>query len=391
MRIQLSDHFNYRRLFRFVWPSIMMMIFTSIYGVVDGIFVSNYVGKTAFAAVNIIYPVTMILSAVGFMIGTGGSAIVSQALGEKSEERARQYFSMLIYVAIGVGIVLAVLGVAFLRPIAILLGAEGEMIEQCVTYGRILLVVLPFAMLQYAFQSFLVTAERPNLGLVVTIGAGLTNIVFDFLFVAVFSMGLVGAAVATAMSQVIGGVIPLVFFARKNSSTLHLTKAKLDTKVLLKTCSNGASELVTNMSTNIVNILFNIQLMRMIGEDGVVAYGVIMYANFIFIAIFFGYAIGSAPIISYHYGAKNTGELKNLLRKSLVMVAGFAIIMLLMSQILAPFVAKIFVSYDAELLELTTHAFRIYAISFLFMGFGIFGSAFFTALGNGEYQQRYLF
>lgn len=383
MKIQLSDHFTTPRLLRFVFPSIIMMIFTSIYGVVDGLFVSNYVGKTPFAAVNLIMPFLMIMGAVGFMFGTGGSAVVSQALGEGKPDKANQYFSMMVYVVIGSGIVLTLVGLLFLRPIAAAFGASGEMLDNCVVYGRIILCTLTVFMLQNVFQSFLVTAERPQLGLAVTVAAGVTNMFLDFIFVAVFRWGIIGAAAATAASQLIGGLVPLIYFLRPNTSKLHLVKTKLNAHILGKTCINGSSELMTNISMSLVNILYNFQLMHYIGEDGVAAYGIIMYISFIFAAIFIGYSIGSAPIIGYHYGAGNHVELKSLFRKSLCLITLWNIILTALAILTAQPLAKIFVGYDIGLTELTTRALALYSLSFLFMGYNIFGSAFFTALGNG--------
>lgn len=383
MKIQLSEHFTYKKMIQFVLPSIVMMIFTSIYGVIDGLFVSNFVGKTAFAAINLIMPLLMGLSALGFMIGTGGSAIVSKALGEGRRDLANQYFSMLVYVSITGGIILAVTGMFLLRPIALLLGASGELIELCVLYGRILLVSLTAFLLQNVFQSFFVTAEKPQLGLKVTIAAGLTNIVLDYLFIAVFRWGIASAAVATAISETVGGLFPILYFARKNESLLQLVKAPLDVRALGKACANGSSELMTNLSMSIVNSLYNLQLISIAGENGVAAYGTIMYVNFIFIAIFLGYSIGSAPIIGYHYGAGSHQELKNLLRMSLSIVGICGILLILLAQIMVAPLAGIFVGYDSELAAVTCHGFRLYAVSFLICGFNIFGSAFFTALGNG--------
>lgn len=383
MKIQLSEHFTYSKLLRFVLPSIIMMIFTSIYGVVDGLFVSNFVGKTPFAAVNLIYPFLMILGALGFMIGTGGSAIVAKTLGEGKEKRAKQYFSMLVYVTLGLGVVILILGQIFLPSVASLLGAKGETHRLCVQYGRIILCSLPAFMLQNVFQSFFVTAEKPQLGLYVTIAAGVTNMILDFLFVAVFRWGIAGAAAATAISECIGGGVPLLYFGRKNSSILQLTKPVFRAGVLLKTCTNGSSELMSNLSMSIVNMLYNWQLMKMVGEDGVAAYGVIMYVNFIFISVFIGYSIGSAPIVGYHYGADNRDELRNVFRKSMRLVAAGGCALLLLANVLALPLARFFVGYDRQLLQMTCHGFRIYAISFLICGFNIYGSAFFTALNNG--------
>jgi len=383
MRIQLSDHFTYSRLIRFTVPSIVMMIFTSIYSVVDGLFISNFVGKIPFAAINLIWPFLMCFGVVGFMLGTGGSALVSRSLGEGKKERANQEFSLLIYTAIVLGIVLTALGIVVMRPVAMLLGAEGELVDMCVLYGNIVMgAQVPF-ILQSMFQTFFITAEKPKLGLVVTVAAGVTNMVLDALFVAILQWGLAGAALATALSQVVGGILPLIYFARKNSSLLRLTRTRWNGKALLKACTNGSSELMTNLSSSIVSVLYNLQLLRLAGEDGVAAYGVIMYANFVFIAIFLGYSIGVAPVVGFHYGANNSRELKSLFRKSLMLMFLAGAGMLALGQVLALPVARIFVGYDASLLELTCHAFRLYAASFLLMGFNIFGSAFFTALSNG--------
>ncbi|MDE7354051.1 MAG: MATE family efflux transporter [Acetatifactor sp.] len=382
-QIQLSDHFNYKKLLTFTLPSIVMMVFTSIYGVVDGFFVSNYVGKTPFAAVNFIMPFLMILGAVGFMFGTGGSALIAQAMGEGNREKANRLFSLLVYVSAVCGILIGVLGILFVRPVAAALGAEGDMLDNCVLYGRIILAALPAFMLQYEFQSFFVTAEKPRLGLAVTMAAGITNMALDFVFVAVFRWGLPGAAAATALSQAVGGIVPLIYFLRPNTSALRLTKTRYDGRALLKTCTNGSSELMSNISMSVVSMLYNFQLMKYAREDGVAAYGVLMYVNMIFLAAFIGYSVGSAPVISYHYGAGDHGELKNLFRKSLVIIGGFSLAMLGLAEGLARPLGMIFVGYDQGLLELTLRGFRIYSFSFLFAGIAIFGSSFFTALGNG--------
>ncbi len=381
--IQLSDHFGYGRLLRFTIPSILMMIFTSIYGVVDGFFVSNFVGKTPFAAVNFIMPFLMVVGAMGFMFGTGGSALIARTMGEGRREKAQEIFSLLICAVAVSGVVIAVISIVFLRRIAMFLGAEGEMLEDCVRYGRIILVALPFLMLQYAFSSLSVTAEKPKLGLIVTIVSGILNMTGDALFMGVFCWGIAGAAMASAMGQIVGGIVPLIYFFRKNSSSLQIRKPKWDGRALLRACTNGVSELMSNISMSIVGMLYNAQLMRYAGEDGVAAYGTIMYVDFIFLAIFIGYATGVAPVISYHYGAGNKKELNNLLKRSGVLIAIASLAMLLSSELMAAPLAGIFVGYDAELLAMTVHAYSIYAISFLFCGFSIFGSAFFTALGDG--------
>lgn len=381
--IQLSDHFGYKRLLRFTVPSILMMVFTSIYGVVDGFFISNFVGKTPFAAVNFMMPFLMVVGAFGFMFGTGGSALIAKLMGEGNDTRAQRVFSLLIYATFLSGVIIAIISIIYIEPIAKLLGAEGALLEYSVIYSRIILLALPFLMLQYAFSSLLVAAEKPKLGLVVTIIAGVTNIVGDALFVAVFDWGIVGAAWATALGQIIGGIVPLVYFACKNSSRLRLGRPVWDGKALLKTCTNGSSELMSNISMSLVGMLYNVQLLRYAGENGVAAYGTIMYVNFIFISIFIGYVVGVSPVISYHFGAQNTGELNSLLKKSATLVAVTSVFMFIISEFLASPLAKIFVSYDAELLGMTVHAFKIHAFSYFLAGFAIFGSAFFTALNDG--------
>lgn len=385
MKIQLSDHFTYGKLIRFTIPSIAMMIFTSIYGVVDGFFVSNFAGKTPFSAVNLIMPFLMILATVGFMFGTGGTAIVAKTFGEGDKEKANEYFSLFIYVAFALGIVFAILGIAFIRPISALLGAEGELLEDCVVYARVILIALPFYVLQLLFQSFFPAAEKPQLGLAVTVLSGVTNMVLDAVLVILLPQEykLVGAAIATAMSQFVGGVIPLIYFFRKNSSILRLGKTKFDGRAILKACTNGSSEFMSNVSMSVVGMLYNIQLLKYAGENGVAAYGVMMYVSMIFSAAFIGYSIGVAPVISYHNGAQNYKESKGLFRQSLIIIGIFGISMVLAAEITALPLSKIFVGYDAELLSLTVSGYRIFAVSFIFMGFAIFSSGFFTALNDG--------
>lgn len=383
MNIQLSEHFTLKKLLRFTLPSIVMMIFTSIYGVVDGFFVSNFVGKTPFAAVNFIMPFLMILGAVGFMFGTGGSALIAKTMGEGDSHKANRLFSLFVYTTAVCGIVIGAIGIIFIRPLASLLGAEGEMLENCITYGRVILLALPFYMLQYEFQSYFAAAEKPQLGLAVTIASGLTNMILDALFMAVFHWGVVGAAAATAVSQAVGGTVPLIYFSRPNTSLLRLTRTKWDGKALLKACTNGSSELMSNISMSVVSMLYNVQLMKYAGENGVAAYGVLMYVNMIFLAAFIGYSVGTAPVTGYHYGAGNHTELKSLLKKSVCVISVFAVCMFLLAEILAYPLAKIFVGYDETLLNLTHHGFTIFSFSFLFAGFSIYGSSFFTALNNG--------
>lgn len=384
MNIQLSEHFTYRKLLKFTFPSMVMMVFTSIYGIVDGVFVSNFVGKDPFAAINLIMPFLMILGALGFMIGSGGSALVATTMGSGDEKKANGIFSMLIYALIGFGLAFMILGIAFLEPVSRFLGADEVLLPYCVTYGRIiLLAMIPF-MLQNVFQSFLVTAERPDLGLYVTIAAGVTNMVLDALFIAVFKMGIAGAAIATVISQYIGGMIPFLYFVLPNKGKLHLGKAVWKMKYFMKACTNGASEFMTNISMSIVTMLYNWQLMRLMGADGVTIYGIIMYVNFIFVGILLGYSMGSAPVVSYHYGADNRDELKGLFKRSLTLIASMDVILMVSAEVLARPLSMIFVSYNAELLDMTTMAFRIYSISFLLMGINIYASSFFTALNDGK-------
>lgn len=382
-KIRLSDHFTYRRLLRFVFPTVVMMIVGSVYSIVDGFFVSNIVGKNAFAAVNLIMPFLMGLASFGFMIGTGGSALISRTLGEGDRARANRYFSMLVGVTLGVGAVLSAAGFLFMRRIAVLLGASALILDDCVLYGRTVAVTGAFFMLQNAFQSFFVTAEKPRLGLAVTAAAGVGNILLDFLLVYVFRLGVFGAALATAISQSIGALVPLLYFLRENDSLLRLGPAKPDFRALGQACLNGSSEMMTDLSMSVVGILYNFQLMKLAAENGVAAYGVIMYVNMIFLGFFIGYSIGCAPVIGYHYGAGHTDELQSLLRKSLVLTAVTGAVMTAAGAALARPLARIFVGYDAELLDLAARGMRLYSLSFLLCGFNVFGSAFFTALSNG--------
>ena len=383
MRIQLSEHFTYGKLLRFTFPSIIMMIFTSIYSVVDGIFVSNFAGKTPFAAINLIMPLLIVTGAPGFMVGTGGPATVATTLGQGTREGATRFCPFLVGAAAVGGAAVGWLGAVFARPIASALGAKGEILEYCVVYDRIILAANPFFILQNVFQSFFVTAEKPKLGLYITVGAGLTNIVLDALLVGVLHWGVAGAAIATILSQAVGGLTPIVYFLRKNDSLLRLIRPRFDGGVLWRTCTNGSSELMSNISGSIVAMLYNFQLLRLAGEDGVAAYGAIMYVNFIFLAIFIGYAIGSAPVVSYHYGAGHSEELHSLLVKSAVLTEGVGMAMMVLAFLASGPLAKIFVGYDRDLYELTVQGFHLYAMSYLLCGCNIFGSSFFTALNNG--------
>lgn len=381
--IRLSDHFSYAKLLRFTLPSICMMVFTSIYGVVDGLFVSNFAGKIPFAAINLVMPFIMILGGMGFMIGTGGTALVSKLLGEGKKDEAHSTFSMMVLFTLLLGLVLSAVGFLTMRPVSYFLGATDAMIDDCVLYGRIVTGFTFAFMLQNVFQSFFIAAEKPRLGLIVTVAAGVTNMALDALFIAVFDWGVAGAAIATGLSQCVGGVLPLIYFLRPNDSLLRMRPTALRLRPILQACGNGSSELMSNISSSLVGMLYNFQLMRLIGEDGVSAYGVLMYVQFIFVAIFIGYSIGSAPVVSFHFGAQNHDELKNLLRKSVLLMSSGGVLLTVAARLLSALLAHLFVGYDAVLFDLTTHAFRLFSWSFLLAGFNIFTSGFFTALNNG--------
>ena len=383
MKIELSEHFTYEKLIKFTIPTIIMMIFTSIYGAVDGIFVSNVVGSDSFAAVNLIMPALMIFGTIGFMMGTGGSALVSKTIGEGDIKKANRYFSMLIYLLIIVGLILSIIAVVTVKPMSKLLGAEGKILEECITYGTVLIMFLIPFVLQNCFQSFLIVAEKPTFGLVISIITGISNMILDWVFMYVLKQGIFGAALATGISQTIGGIVPLIYFIRPNKSKLRLVKTKIEWKAILQACVNGSSEMLTNLSLSLVNMLYNMQLMKYIGADGVVAYGIIMYVGFIFAGTYLGYSIGTAPIIGFHYGAGNTDELKSLLKKSIKLIGITSLIMTIIAEITSKILASIFVSYDIELLNMTANAIRIFSISYLISGFNIFSSSFFTALNNG--------
>lgn len=384
MDIQLSDHFSYKKLLRFTLPSIGMMVFTSVYGVVDGYFVSNYTGNIPFASINLTMPFLMFFSAIGFMIGSGGTALIAFYLGIGDKKRANAVFSLLTYVVIIIGIIVTIGGEIGLSKVAVLLGATDEMHPYCVSYGRIILIALVPFMLQNMFQSFLIVAEKPQLGFAITVLAGVTNIIGDYIFVAKLSMGVNGAAFATALSQCVGGIVPLIYLSLPNSSLLKLGRADRSVSSLIKAAGNGASEFVTNISLSVVSMIYNFQLMKYAGESGVSAYGVIMYVSFIFIAVFIGYSMGVAPVVGFNYGAGNHSELKNVYGKSKNIIFVTCLGMFILSEILSTPLAKLYVGYDDNLMKLTENAFRIYSVSFLIVGINIFSSAFFTALNNGK-------
>ena len=383
MGYTLSQHFRKRDLILYTLPTILMMIFTSIYGVVDGFFVSNFIGEEAFTAVNFIFPYLMILGAIGFMFGTGGSALVTKYMGEEKNKLAKETFTMIVSISFIIGIIILIVGLISIRQIASLLGADGILLENCVTYGSIIIFAIPFFILQMEFQSFFVSANKPKLGLFVTLASGITNMILDYLLIAVFKLGIIGAALATALSQCVGGIIPLFYFFINKTSNLQFVKFKIIFKDLIKTCINGSSELMSQISMSLVGMLYNYQLLKYAGEYGVSSYGVLMYVGFIFFAIFIGYGIGSAPLISYQYGAKNNIELKSLLKKGLLIISICSISMFILAESLAYPLSYLFVGYNQELLDMTTNAFIYYSFSFIFAGLAIFLSNFFTALNDG--------
>lgn len=384
MTQDMNRHFSLSALLKFTFPTICMMIFTSLYTVVDGFFVSNYVGKTALAAVNLVWPIIMILATIGLMTGTGGSALVAKTRGEGDDARANRYFSMLIFFTIAVALVLGAIGQAIMVPAIQLFGAEGDLLTSSITYGRWVMAALPFFALQFAFQVLFSTAGKPNYGFYVIVAAGLTNVILDWLFICVCGWGVSGAAIATGLGQVVGGLVPLIYFVRRNNSSfLRLTWAKPEWKPIGKACLNGSSELVSNIAMSLVSMLYNYQLMAYIGEDGVAAYSVIGYTAMIFSSILMGYALGSSPLMSFQYGARNQIEMRSILLKSLGLVGVGSVIMFLAAQWLAAPLSAIFVSYDSELLEFTVQAYKLYALAFLIMGIPIYLSALFTSLNNG--------
>lgn len=383
MQIKLSDHFTYSKLIRFTLPSIIMMIFTSIYSVVDGLFVSNLVGENALSAVNIIFPVSMILSAAGFMLGSGGSAVVARTMGEGKRELANRYFSMIVLVVLGLGTVFSIGGALLIQPIARLAGANDLLMDDCIAYGRVLLGGSAVFMLQVSFQVFFVTAELPKTGLFFSLAAGCTNIVMDYVLIGPLNMGIVGAAWGTVLSYAVGGLLPLIYFLKPPRGALRLCRTRLYGRELKNACANGSSELMSNLSASVVSILFNLRLMHIIGESGVAAYSVMMYVDFAFAAVFLGFSMGVGPIISFHFGAANHAELNNVFLKSISMITASSLAMVALSELLAQPLAAAFVGYSPDLMELTVHGFRIFALSYLFVGFGIFGSGFFTDLCNG--------
>lgn len=383
-RIHLSEHFTYSKLLRFTLPTILMNIFLSLYIIVDGYFVANFVGKTEFAAINLIMPVLNILGTIGYMFGVGGSALIAKTLGEQKEDQANRLFSLIVLVSAGLGVLLMMAGFIFMRPITSLLGAEGQLLEDTVLYGRIFILALPAWILLYEFQLFFVTAEKPRLGLLITVLAGLSNIAFDALFIIGFKWGLAGAAAASALSQLVGGVFPIIYFIRKNNSLLKLVKPVWDGRALVKSLTNGSSEFMAEAAWSLVAIVYNIQLLKYAGEDGVVIYGLLMYVSLIFAAIFVGYSNGIGSVFSYHYGAQNHGELKNLRKRSLTLIGVASVAMFVLSEALAHPFSTLFLQDAPNLLPDAVHAFRIVSVCYLFTGVAVFSSAFFTALNNGQ-------
>ena len=383
-RIHLSEHFTYRKLLQFTLPSIVMNLFASLYIVADGFFVANFAGKTEFAAVNLIMPVLNIMGTIGYMFGVGGSALIARTLGEEKHERANRLFSLIVLFSSCLAVLMMVPGFIFMPRIAALLGAEGQLLENSTLYGRIFILALPAWIWVYEFQLFFVTAEKPGLGLAVTVCAGLCNVALDALFIIVFKWGLAGAAAASALTQFVGGVIPIIYFSRRNNSLLRLVKPIWDGRAIVKCCTNGSSEFMAEAAASLVGTVYNMQLLRYAGEDGVVIYGLLMYVSLIFTAIFVGYSNGVGPVISFQYGAQNHGEMKNLRKRSLTIIAITSAVMFTSSEILAQPFSALFLKGAENLLPDAIHAFRIVSVAYLFTGMAVFCSAFFTALNNGQ-------
>ncbi len=383
MKIELNTHFTFKKLLLATLPSMLMMLFTSIYSIVDGLFVSNFVGKTAFAAVNLMMPVIVMIGALGFMMGSGGTALIGKTLGEKDTEKANKYFSQIVYFTILIGLIVSFAVFFFIKDIAIMLGAKGELLEYSIKYARIMISFEVMYMLQNAFQNLFMAANKALLGFSISVIAGITNIIGDALLVGVLKFGVEGAAIATVLSQSIAGLFPILYFSRRNSSALKLVKTSINIKTIYKAATNGASELLSNISQSLVSMVYNKQLMSYVGEDGISAYGVIMYVGYMFTAIYLGYSLGQSGYVAYNYGAQNTDELKNIRKKSLIINSSFGIVMLFIVELFATPLAKIFVGYDKELLNLTVNGFKLYGICYLISGINIYTSSFFTSLNNG--------
>ena len=376
-------HFTVPALLRFTLPTIGMMIFMSAYVMVDGFFVSNFAGETAFAAVNFTYPIISILGTLGFMFGTGGSAIVAKTRGEGDPDRANREFSLLVYAAAAAGLIFAVIGTIALKPLLMLMGAEGNLLTQCLRYGRLLAICIPTTILQYLFQELMITAGKPGLAFRVTVASGITNIVLDALLIVGLHMEVLGAAIGTVAGEVVGSVIPLIYFARPNDSALRLGPTRLDWRMLGRTCVNGSSEMVSNIAASLVGIAYNVQLLAYLGEAGVSAYGILEYVAFFTVAILIGFVSGAAPLMSFQYGAQNRVEMQSLFRKCVGIVVVCGLILFALVRVLVDPLAGVFVGYDPDLHALTIHAMLIYSWALLFSGFNMYGSSLFTSLSNG--------
>ena len=318
MNIELSGHYGYRRMIRSVLPSIAMVLVTSIYSIVDGFFVANFAGKTGFAAINLTFPAIMMIGSLGLMIGTGGAALVAKIKGEGYPEKANRVFTMLVQFGLALGVLLGVALAIGAPVVARWLGADEPMMDECVAYIRLNMIGMPGFVLQCAFQSFYMAAERPQLGTLMSIVAGVVNVLLDAVLVWGLGLGVAGAALATAAGCLVGGLFPLYYFSsRRNRGSLRIIPTRILWPYVGKACTNGLSEYVGSIAMNIVTMCYNLQLMRYLGEDGVSAYGVVMYIAFIFAAVFIGYNIGITPIIGYHYGAADVREQRSLFFKSL--------------------------------------------------------------------------
>lgn len=360
------------------------MVFMSLYTMVDGVFVSRFAGTAALSAVNIVYPMVSVVVAVGVMLATGGSAIIAKRMGEGKPEQARQNFSYLILAGVLIAVGMAALALVFLKPLLHLLGARGALFELCYAYALPLVFFIPSGILQMLFQTLLVTAGRPMLGLTVTVLGGVANIVLDYLFIVPLQMGIAGAAIATGIGFSIPAVFGLLYFALRRSGPLCFVRPKGGGKMLLRCCANGSSEMVTNMSTAVTTFLFNLLMMRYAGEDGVASITIVLYTQYLMTAVYMGYATGTAPVFSFHHGSRNGEQLRRLFRISMGFIALCSVATFALALVFAKQVVVIFTPAGSPVFEMALYGFRLFSGSFLFAGVGIFASAMFTAFSDGK-------
>ncbi len=383
MEHALAKKFSLASLLLFAAPNIIMMIVLSMYIIVDGMFVARFIGTTALSAINMFYPAICFEMALGIMIATGGSAIAAKKLGEGKQKEAQNNLSFLMVVEGSFGIVIAVVGNLFTAEIVSFLGASAAQAPLSITYAKIIFSFAPAFFLQTAFQTFFVTAGKPALGLIVTILGGVANILLDYIFMAPLRLGVTGAAIATGIGYCIPAMVGVIFFLKAKTNPFHFVRPRFDGKVLLQACANGSSEMVTNLSNAVTTFLFNFTLLQFYGEDGVASITIILYFQYLFTALYFGYSNGIAPIISYKYGNDDRKQLQALFKNSVL----FLIISSIAANVLLHFtISKLLTIFTAEnspVYQITLHGFSIYSMAFMIMGLGIFSSAMFTAFSDG--------